>query len=536
MAADPNPRFRARALWVLAATGDGAARAIKMALRDEAEDVRLLALRIARRHRLPVEPVVRRLVRDDSALVRRECAVSLYQLDSPQSVQLWVKLALQHDGNDRWYLEALGIGEVGKESACLDAWLENAGDAWNSPAGRDIVWRSRAPEAAELLARLLLDPGIPPAGHPRMLRSLDLHHGPGKEAALTALLAADSGQNPATWLEAFKRADAEFLQAHPEISEQAGSVLLASKGTVTFVDLVARFDRRDMTGHLMEMTMSDPENEPGIRAVAQIMAFEQWDPIWKALSDPARAPQFIKAIRHVGNVHAKNYLSGVVTNEAQPEATRLLAIEAMGQTPTPARELVRLVQQNKLPREFLAAAIRALTLSPGPDTRMFAASQQHLLVPADGRWPLERLLAATPDISRGFAAFQKGGCINCHKIGDQGRDFGPALSAIGTKLTPRQLFLSILKPSETISLGYEGVSVVTDDGTLQTGFISSETKETLTLRIPGGLQKVIPTSSIDFRRRSKISLMPAGIDAVLFPEELVDLVGWLRTQRAVKPN
>jgi putative membrane-bound dehydrogenase-like protein len=536
MAADPNPRFRARALWVLAAIGDGAARAIKMALRDEAEDVRLLALRIARRHRLPVEPVVRRLVRDDSALVRRECAVSLHQLDSPQSVQLWVKLALQHDGKDRWYLEALGIGEAGKEAACLAAWLENVGDAWNSPAGHDIIWRSRAPQAAELLASLLLDPGVPAAGHPRLLRSLDFHHGPGKEAALTALLAADSRRNPATWLEAFKRADAEFLKEHPEISEQAGSVLLACKGTVTFVDLVARFDRRDMTGHLMEMTLSDPENEPGIRAVAQIMAFEQWDPIWKALADPARATQFIKAIRYVGNVHAKNYLSGVVTNEAQPEATRLLAIEAMGQTPIPARELVRLVQQNKLPKEFLAAAIRALTLSPGPDTRMFAAEQLHLLVPVDGRWPLEKLLAAKPDVSKGFAAFQKGGCINCHKIGDQGRDFGPALSAIGTKLTSKQLFSSILKPSETISLGYEGVSVVTDDGTLQTGFVSSETKETLTLRIPGGLQKAIPTGSIEFRRRSKVSLMPAGIDAVLLPEELVDLVGWLRTQRAVKPK
>ena len=121
-------------------------------------------------------------------------------------------------------------------------------------------------------------------------------------------------------------------------------------------------------------------------------------------------------------------------------------------------------------------------------------------------------------------------------LGQQGRDVGPALSAIGTKLTSKQLFSSILKPSETISLGYEGVSVVTDDGTLQTGFVSSETKETLTLRIPGGLQKEIPTVSIEFRRRSKVSLMPAGIDAVLLPEELVDLVGWLRAQRAVKPK
>ena len=145
-------------------------------------------------------------------------------------------------------------------------------------------------------------------------------------------------------------------------------------------------------------------------------------------------------------------------------------------------------------------------------------------------------MAAKPDITKGFAAFQKGGCISCHKIGQQGRDFGPALSDIGTKLTSKQLLSAILKPSETISLGYEGVSVVTDEGTLHTGFVSTETKETLTLRIPGGLQKEIPIGSIDFRNRSKISLMPAGIDAVLLPQEIVNLVGWLKTQRITKVN
>ncbi len=532
MAADPNPRFRARALWMLAVIRDGTAKAVERALRDESEDVRALALRIARRHRLPVERLVRQLVHDDSALVRRECAVSLHGLNSTESVRLWVELAAQYDGEDRWYLEALGIGERGKEAACIDAWLKHIGDAWKAPAGRNIVWRSRAPQAASLLAQLLLDSSVPAEEHPRLLRALDFHVGSQKEAALGALLLADSRRNPATWLEAFKRADPEFLRARPGISEKAGSVLLACKGTVTFVDLVARFDRRDMISHLMDMTLAGPESEAGIRAVAQVIAFEQWDPIWKALADPARATAFIKAIRYVGNVHAKNYLTGVITNEAQPEATRLLAISAMGQTSIPARSLMQLVQQDKLPREFLAPAIRALTLSPGPDTRMFAASRQHLLVPVGRRWPLEKLLSGKPDTTKGFVAFQKGGCISCHKIGDQGRDFGPALSDIGTKLNPKQLFSAILEPSETISLGYEGVTVLTDKGILHTGFVSTDTKETLSLRIPGGLTKEIPKTTIEFQKRSDVSLMPKGIDAILSPQELVDLVGWLATRKS----
>jgi putative heme-binding domain-containing protein len=326
------------------------------------------------------------------------------------------------------------------------------------------------------------------------------------------------------------------LKAHPKAITQVESALIASKGTVTFVDLVSRYNRRDLISHLLDMVESDPEKETGIRAVGQIIAFQQWDPIWKALADPNRSTPYIKALAYINNQHSKNYLTAVVTNESQPEATRLRAIAAMGQSSTPARELMALVEQNKLPKEFLAPAIRALTLSPGPDTRMYAAEKSDLLVPVESRWPLKKLLVTTPDITKGFAAFQKGGCIKCHKIGDQGQDFGPALSAIGARLTSEQLFLSILKPSETISLGYESISVVTDEGILYTGFVTTETKETLTLRIPGGLQKMIPQQHIDILKRSNTSLMPVGIDAVLLPQELVNLVGWLKTQQAVKPK
>jgi hypothetical protein len=188
MAADKNPRFRARALWALAAIEAGASQAIEKALQDEDDNLRALALRITRRHGMLVEPIVRRLVRDESALVRRECSVSLHRVATPKAAELWAELALQHDGRDRWYLEALGIGEKGNETACFNAWLTKAGDAWKAPAGRDLVWRSRAPEAAGLLVKLVLDPKVPESEHPRLMRALDFHSGKAKEDALATLL------------------------------------------------------------------------------------------------------------------------------------------------------------------------------------------------------------------------------------------------------------------------------------------------------------------------------------------------------------
>jgi len=47
---------------------------------------------------------------------------------------------------------------------------------------------------------------------------------------------------------------------------------------------------------------------------------------------------------------------------------------------------------------------------------------------------------------------------------------------------------------------------------------------------------MIPQQRIDVRKRSNTSLMPVGIDAVLLPQELVNLVGWLKTQQTVKPK
>lgn len=527
-----NPRLRARALWVLADIAETPQSAIETALRDKSADIRALALRIARRHQLPIEPVVAQLVADRSALVRRECAVSLHRVESPEAVGLWTELALQYDGKDRWYLEALGIGETGKETACLTAWQKRVGNKLSTPGNRDIIWRSRATDAAPLLAGLLLNSAVPSTEHPRLLRAFDFHDGPSKQAALTTILTSDPKRIPAAWLEAFQRAAPEFVEARPEIAAKAGTVLLSAKGTVTFVDLVARLQRRDMVSHLVDMVEASPETEAGIRAVRQLIIFKALDPIHKAINDPQRASPFIKSLGYVGDGQATALLSGIVTDDAKPKATRLLAISSMSDSSSHAKELMRLVKVKSLPEDFLAPAVGALTLSPGPDTRAFAASLRHLIQSNTERWSINKLLATKPDITKGFAAFTKGGCIKCHKVGGKGTSFGPDLSAIGKKLTFPQMFSAIINPSETISLGYENLTVVTDDGKVHNGFVASENETTLILNIPGGLKREIPKDTIELRKSSKVSLMPKDIDRIITPRELVDLVGWLKTQRS----
>jgi putative membrane-bound dehydrogenase-like protein len=135
-----NMRHRARALWLLSKMESGP-EWIDQALSDANADIRITALRAARARRLPMEPLLKRVVNDESPAVRREAAIALRELNPEAVPALWVELARQHVSSDRWYLEALGIGASHAWDGCMRAWLEHGGDI-ATQSGRDIVWRS----------------------------------------------------------------------------------------------------------------------------------------------------------------------------------------------------------------------------------------------------------------------------------------------------------------------------------------------------------------------------------------------------------
>src|SRR6185436_20363346 len=138
-----DPRLQARALHLLARLPEkDGSKYLEAAFTDPNSDLRITALRIARAQQLDVIPYVKRLVNDPSAQVRRECAIALRHHSSAEAPKLWATLARQHDGKDRWYLEALGLAMDRQENKFFEAWLAEVGQQWNTPAGRDIIWRS----------------------------------------------------------------------------------------------------------------------------------------------------------------------------------------------------------------------------------------------------------------------------------------------------------------------------------------------------------------------------------------------------------
>ncbi len=135
-----NPRLRARALWLLARTAEGA-KFVNVALKDSDVDIRVTALRAARRIKLDMIPIAQQMMNDPNPFVWRELCLAMQFEPTDKAVPVLVELANKIDGTDRWFIEAFGIGCRGREKQVLAAW-ENQKSAAVSPAAeKAIVWR-----------------------------------------------------------------------------------------------------------------------------------------------------------------------------------------------------------------------------------------------------------------------------------------------------------------------------------------------------------------------------------------------------------
>ncbi len=182
-----NPRIKARSIWLQGKIAGNGPAAVKEALADKDPDIRIVGVRLARQLNTDVAEL-KSLANDSAPEVRRELCVALHHSKSPAAPELWAQLAQKYEAGDRWYLEALGIAADGNWDACLEAWLKTAGSNWDTPAGRDIAWRSRGKKSPELLAQILKNPETKEEDQARYFRAFDFLSGPEKEAALKSIV------------------------------------------------------------------------------------------------------------------------------------------------------------------------------------------------------------------------------------------------------------------------------------------------------------------------------------------------------------
>jgi putative heme-binding domain-containing protein len=145
---------------------------------------------------------------------------------------------------------------------------------------------------------------------------------------------------------------------------------------------------------------------------------------------------------------------------------------------------------------------------------------------------LETMLAAMKpgDIRRGQLVFNnaKTQCIACHKVGYVGGTNGPDLTRIGGIRTERDLLESIVFPSASFVRSYEPVRVVTTDERTFNGVLKKDAPDEIIVVVAADKEERIARADVASITPSAVSLMPSGLDQQLTPQDLADLVAFLK--------
>lgn len=153
---DANPFYQARAIFLLARLPDARGPAtVRALLVDQDERMRVVAFRALRLAGEPDLPkLVRELADDPSATVRREVMAAMRGMIWEVLKEPLAKMIAGYDGQNRWYLEALGAvcddfpAKVYQE---LVKSLQPNPARWNQRQ-KNLAWRIRSAEALADLA------------------------------------------------------------------------------------------------------------------------------------------------------------------------------------------------------------------------------------------------------------------------------------------------------------------------------------------------------------------------------------------------
>jgi putative heme-binding domain-containing protein len=448
---------------------------------------------------------------------------------------MWARLAAQHDGKDRWYLEALGIGAAGSDEECLEAWLKEVGGNWNTPGGRDILWRLRTPKVSPYLAKLL----IAEPGELRYLRAFDFIPD-SKERTEALLLLARVNPSAEILNESLQRLARTAAKESAEFKEILEPALLRNKGKAGYVGLVAATGLGGRGAELLKTAFElgkDPEALEAVQLLVREAAGVATIRESLAGGGASEREALVGMLGSLGQGAGLVLLEGEITASPSEEG-RALAIRALARSQAGATRLLGLAKQGSFPPELKGVVASALALV------QYAALESEINehFPARGALagaqlpPISELVKSKGNAGQGKAVFERASssCVLCHRIGEKGVDFGPGLAGIGAKLPKEAIFEAILLPNASLSMGFETSEVRLRGGGVAVGIVRSETEDDLVLVLPGGALQKLSKSEVQRVAKQGTSMMPSGLHQMLSKQELVDLVEYLSEQRAVK--
>ena len=437
----------------------------------------------------------------------------------------------QHDGKDRWYLEALGISADDQWEKFFTAYLAKVKDPLLTDATRDIIWRARTEKALPYIAALASDNNTPINNRLRYFRAFDFNNGPAKSALLLKMIEDNSSNDLALNKLVLRHLDIKTVTQSPVAKKALQDVLRSVSGTDEYVELVARYEVKTENPNLLQLAISKSTERTG-KAAASLLLQQggsrlAWDVINGA--DDNQKDSLLVSLSGVGSKASVDILQTTALSGKYSMQLRKKAAGMIGKSGTGEERVLEILKAKKVPAELVPDVVSGVKGAWRKSVRSEAASY----LPNDGKttaakktFTMQELNALTGSSAEGKKIFTTI-CATCHQVNNAGYDFGPALSEIGTKLPKESLLESILNPSAGIGFGYEGWELLMKDGSTLSGIIASKTETDIDLKLPGGARKAIKTAAVTRLTQIKESLMTEGLHENLSAQDMANLLEYL---------
>jgi len=314
----------------------------------------------------------------------------------------------------------------------------------------------------------------------------------------------------------------DYGSASEKVKGAIGRFLGSNRGSDEYFDLVSKFAITDQISALAELASAKNANP---RAAALLVKLGGAEAVKTALARSGEERgKLLASLGSVNDSAAVDALTDLLGDEsAARDASKALSGSPAGQA-----KLLDLAAAGELPVALKSGVGVALAASADPKVRARAAEILPMPAALGGGTlpPVTELSKRHGNAKKGELIYMRS-CFVCHKIGDKGLDFGPALTEIGGKLPREALYTAILDPNEAISFGYEGFEVKTKAGTTLIGYVASDGDTELGMKVPGGALVNTPKAEIVSKQPLTVSLMPSNLQATMGADDLVDLVEYL---------
>jgi putative membrane-bound dehydrogenase-like protein len=484
-ASAPRPAVT-NALHTLAAVGASDPAAIRRALAHADAAVRIHALIVAEpllKTDRGLRDAVLALAADPDLDVLRRVAVALGAADDPRALDAVAAIARRS-------------GDV--------PWMDAA------------VMSSLAGRAGQMLGLLLAEPAAIGKAGPLvgpLATAVAARRQPAEfSAAIAAIAAAEDAQlKQASWQGLRKAFNAPATVSLEPAAVEAvraaehdadAAVASAAKDLVRLLKIESPEERSRRIAALAGR-VGDPEADPKVRlaAVSELAAE----------NDPAVTKNLIASFES-----STPQVREAILDACFARADRLPAV-------------VDAIEAGTLPASACTALHRA-ALEQHADTAL--AKRAHaqfakLLANLDGQIAdYSRALSNPRNRAHGAALFRQH-CGTCHQAHGVGVAVGPALAG-EAKQPEETLLVSILAPNAQITGGYTTYTLLTTGGQVFTGLLAADTASSVTLKQQEGKTQTVLRKEIAELTASPVSLMPESLGKALAPQDVADILAWLR--------